>query len=197
MPGPNTPYVYTRQTTQSQPVSHSPGQSPGKLPNPALQPASSTHSELPQDLKPLCHPRSKATGPGICLDQKTLARKRFLQCAWRKSRAELLCVVQLGGRLVGRWWAAGALDQHLALGTCGLSQSLEHPAQRQRSPSMRSRVYEVGPEVGIRLALSASSRVLSGNLPGAPVSFQPLSGPLLPSSYGMVYVCSSSRPGSC
>lgn len=71
---------------------------------------------------------------------------------------------------------------------------LKHSAQRPCSPLMRSRVYEVAQEVALCPAPSGPSPELSGNLPEAPVSFQPLSGPLLPSFDGLVYVCFSA-PG--
>ena len=52
--------------------------------------------------------------------------------------AELLCIVQLNGddawEGLGPQWAGVALDQHLALGTCSLSQMLERLAQKRSSP---------------------------------------------------------------
>lgn len=115
--------------------------------------------------------------------------------------AELLCIVQLnrddGWEGLGPQWAGVALDQHLALGTCSLSQMLEHLAQKRSSPEEQGLLG--GPEAALCLVRSGSSPMLSGNLPAAPVSFQSLSGSLLPSFYGMVYVCSSALEllGSC
>lgn len=79
------------------------------------------------------------------------------------------------------WERGGAADQHLALGTCGLIQRFEHSrkglgTEAHASLLMRSRVYEVALGVALCLVLSGSSPGLSGNLPGAPLSFQPLSG---------------------
>ena len=62
-----------------------------KLPGPALQPATFHHSELPQDLKLLCHPCS-----GVCLVQKLLARKLFPQCARGRSRVIMYWTVEWG-----------------------------------------------------------------------------------------------------
>lgn len=89
----------------------------------------------------------------------------------------------------GGWEGGGAgeaLDQHLALGTCGLIQRLELFSKGLRteahaaSPLMRIGVEEVAPGVALCSALSASSPVLSGNLPGAPRASSHCLGPSCP-----------------
>ena len=116
---------------QSQPAAHSPGQSPGSF---LVQ-----HSSQPPSITQSCH---KTWSFFAILVQESV----WFRNSWRESyflsvlgeRAELWCIIQLNGdngwEGLGPQWAGVALDQHLALGLCSLSQMLEHWAQKRRSP---------------------------------------------------------------